>query len=71
LALKGVPFREAYKEVGETIENGTFNPETTLNHTHEGSIGNLCNAEITGLMADVRAQFNFEKVKSAIANLLA
>ncbi len=41
LALKGVPFREAYKIVGETIENGTFEPNTQVNHTHEGSIGNL------------------------------
>ena len=71
LALKGVPFREAYKEVGATIDNGTFSPETRINHTHEGSIGNLCNAEIEGMMGDVRAQFNFEKVKSAIAALLA
>ncbi|MDB5019979.1 MAG: argininosuccinate lyase [Pedobacter sp.] len=71
LALKGIPFREAYKVVGETIENGTFNPETTINHTHEGSIGNLCNTEIAGMMADVRGQFNFEKVKEAITKLLA
>jgi len=71
LALKGVPFREAYKEVGETIENGTFSPETRINHTHEGSIGNLCNPEIEAMMGEVRAQFNFEKVKSAIAALLA
>jgi argininosuccinate lyase len=71
LALNGVPFREAYKVVGETIENGTFNPETSINHTHEGSIGNLCNTEIAGMMADVRAQFNFEKVKLALAQLLA
>jgi argininosuccinate lyase len=71
LALSGVPFREAYQIVGETIENGTFNPGTTINHTHEGSIGNLCNKEITDQMAAVRAQFNFEKVKSAIEQLLA
>ena len=71
LALKGVPFREAYKEVGETIENGTFSPETRINHTHEGSIGNLCNPEIEAMMGEVRAQFSFEKVKSAIAALLA
>ena len=71
LALKGVPFREAYKEVGETIENGTFSPETRINHTHEGSIGNLCNPEIEAMMGEVRAQFNFEKIKSAITALLA
>jgi argininosuccinate lyase len=71
LALKGVPFREAYKEVGETIENGTFQPDMTVNHTHEGSIGNLCNPEIEAMMAAVRTQFNFEKVEKAIGKLLA
>lgn len=71
LALKGLPFREAYKAVGEMIENGTFEPGTAINHTHEGSIGNLCNEEIAGMMATVRGQFNFEKVKSAIGKLLA
>jgi argininosuccinate lyase len=71
LALKGVPFREAYKIVGETIENGTFKPNTQVNHTHEGSIGNLCNEEITGMMNDVLAQFKFEKTHQAIAKLLA
>ncbi len=71
LALKGVPFREAYKEVGETIENGTFQPDMAVNHTHEGSIGNLCNPEIESMMAGVRAQFNFEKVEEAIGKLLA
>lgn len=71
LALKGVPFREAYKIVGETIENGTFEPGTKVNHTHEGSIGNLCNAEITEMMEEVLAQFKFEKTHQAIEKLLA
>ena len=71
LALNGVPFREAYKIVGENIENGTFEPGTAVNHVHEGSIGNLCNEEISGMMNDVLAQFNFEKVKGAIEKLLA
>jgi argininosuccinate lyase len=71
LALKGTPFREAYKIVGETIENGTFAPETKINHTHEGSIGNLCNTEIEGMMTAVLSQFNFEKTKKAIQKLLA
>lgn len=71
LALKGVPFREAYKQVGESIENGTFKPLTELNHTHEGSIGNLCNAEIEEMMAEVLAQFKFEKTHQAIEKLLA
>jgi argininosuccinate lyase len=71
LALKGVPFREAYKIVGESIENGTFEPGTQINHTHEGSIGNLCNPEIEQMMELILNQFNFEKTKSAIQQLLA
>lgn len=71
LALKGVPFREAYKIVGETIENGTFEPGLQINHTHEGSIGNLCNPEIEAMMDNILDQFNFEKTKSAIQQLLA
>jgi argininosuccinate lyase len=71
LALKGVPFREAYKIVGETIENGTFEPGLQVHHTHEGSIGNLCNPEIEAMMENILDQFNFEKTKTAIAQLLA
>jgi argininosuccinate lyase len=71
LALKGTPFREAYKIVGESIESGSFEPLETVNHTHEGSIGNLCNAEIEAMMGDLLTQFNFEKVKNAIQQLLA
>ncbi len=52
LVNKGVSFREAYKEVGNQIEKGEFNFDykKQLHHVHEGSIGNLCNAEITGVM---------------------
>lgn len=71
LALNGTPFREAYKIVGETIDNGTFAPNKTLKHTHEGSIGNLCNTEITEMMNEVLAQFKFEKVNNAIAKLVS
>ena len=71
LVLNGTPFREAYKIVGETIDNGTFTPGTKVNHTHEGSIGNLCNPEIEGMMEEVLEQFNFEKTKVAIDKLLA
>lgn len=70
LALSGVPFREAYKIVGETIENGTFKPEKELQHTHEGSIGNLCNVAIKAMMGDTLAKFPFEKVNQAIENLV-
>ncbi|MFD0940471.1 argininosuccinate lyase [Pedobacter boryungensis] len=71
LALNGTPFREAYKIVGETIDNGTFAPNKTLKHTHEGSIGNLCNSEIRAMMNEVLDQFKFEKTNQAIADLLA
>lgn len=70
LALKGTPFREAYKIVGESIDNGTFVPGKSVNHTHEGSIGNLCNAEIELMMAEVLSQFKFEKTHRAITALL-
>lgn len=70
LTLNGTPFREAYKIVGETIDNGTFAPNKTVKHTHEGSIGNLCNDEISEMMNKVLTQFKFEKVNKAIANLV-
>lgn len=71
LALNGVPFREAYKIVGESIENGTFKPSEQVNHTHEGSIGNLGNDSITAMMDQILEQFNFEKTRTAIQGLLA
>ncbi len=71
LALKGTPFREAYKIVGESIENGTFEPGATIHHTHEGSIGNLCNSEISGMMEEVLSQFKFEKTHQAIEKLIS
>lgn len=54
LVLQGTPFRDAYKIVGEEIENGTFKADTNFKHTHEGSIGNLCNDEIRKKMDDVK-----------------
>lgn len=68
--LKGVPFREAYKNIGLAIEEGTFNPSKEVNHTHEGSIGNLCNDQIERMFAEVKASFGFEKVEKALADLL-
>ncbi|PCH76458.1 MAG: argininosuccinate lyase [Flavobacteriaceae bacterium] len=50
LVQQGIPFRDAYKIVGKDIEEGNFNPEKTVNHTHEGSIGNLCLNEIKSKM---------------------
>lgn len=70
LVLKGVSFRDAYKQVGELIENGQFTPQTQVHHTHEGSIGNLCNSQINGLMDNALAAFAFDKVDEALNNLL-
>jgi argininosuccinate lyase len=70
LVLEGTPFREAYKQVGHDIENGVFKPDTNIQHTHEGSIGNLCTAEIKAQMEAVIKQFPFEKVHKAIEALV-
>jgi len=71
LALSGLPFRDAYKIVGEQIETGTFEPQYDLKHTHEGSIGNLMNEQITAGMQHTLSQFGFQKVNKAIENLIA
>ena len=68
--LQGVPFREAYKQVGLAIEAGEFTGKYELNHTHEGSIGNLNLPEVEKMMEDVLASFNFAKVDKAIKDLL-
>ena len=47
---EGVPFREAYRQVGVEVNEGKFSYRGELHHTHIGSIGNLCNKEIAGLM---------------------
>jgi len=57
LVNKGVPFRDAYKKVGNDVANGTFAYSGTLQHTHEGSIGNLCTAEIKVEMGEVLKRF--------------
>jgi argininosuccinate lyase len=70
LVLQGVPFREAYKIIGNEINSGKYSPNRNLNHTHEGSIGNLCNPQITNMMQAVLSRFDFEKVELAIEDLL-
>ena len=70
LVLQGVPFRDAYKKIGLDIEANKFTYSTELNHTHEGSIGNLCNDKIEAMMQQTLAAFDFEKVKVAITDLL-
>lgn len=70
LAADGMPFRDAYKKVGLEIEAGKFVPNKDIHHTHEGSIGNLCNDRIVGLMDSIMQDFHFEKVDKAIKALL-
>ena len=70
LVVQGIPFRDAYKKVGMDIEEGNFNYTPTTAHTHEGSIGNLCNKEVQRMMENVISKFNFEKVHGAIEMLL-
>ncbi|GAB3815192.1 hypothetical protein GCM10028895_09030 [Pontibacter rugosus] len=71
LVLQGVPFRDAYKTVGESIDSGTFTPPAAATHTHEGSIGNLCNDEINKQMQHLLRTFNFERVQQAYTSLTA
>ena len=68
--LSGVPFRDAYKEVGEEINRGEFQPDKMVHHTHEGSIGNLCLKEIDGKLEKVLSGFPFEKAETAFRRLL-
>jgi argininosuccinate lyase len=70
LVLEGMPFRDAYRQVGEQIESGNFNPDYSVKHTHEGSIGNLCNKQIDDKLKRVLKDFEFEKVKEALDALL-
>ena len=65
LATNGMPFRDAYRKVGLDIEAGQFTPQKQVHHTHAGSIGNLCTAEIAALMNKVLEGFPFERVDEA------
>jgi argininosuccinate lyase len=71
LVLQGVPFRDAYKKVGLEIEEGKFQYSTSVNHTHEGSIGNLCTKQIAVAMQNAINAFDFENYHAAINKLLA
>ena len=70
LAAEGMPFRDAYKKVGLDIEAGRFTPNKQIHHTHEGSIGCLCNDEISRLMQQTLSEFHFERIDQAIQKLL-
>lgn len=71
LATEGMPFRDAYKKVGLDIEAGKFIPNKDIRHTHEGSIGNLCNGEISSLMESLVQDFHFERIDKAVELLLS
>jgi argininosuccinate lyase len=71
LATEGMPFRDAYKKVGLDIEAGKFTPNKNIQHTHEGSIGNLCNQEIAQLMDSIVNDFHFERIDQAMNALLS
>jgi argininosuccinate lyase len=71
LVLQGMPFRDAYRQIGAAVEAGTFTHDTNLQHTHEGSMGNLCNQEIAAAMQKALDGFAFGKVQEALEKLLS
>jgi argininosuccinate lyase len=68
--LAGIPFRDAYRQVGLEIEAGNFAPDRRVHHTHEGSIGNLSNDAIANQFNVVRQRFPFEQVRTALRQLV-
>lgn len=70
LVAEGVPFRDAYRKVADSIRDGSFEYNGGLRHTHEGSIGNLCNDKIAARMEDLLSSFGFDKVEAAVKALL-
>jgi argininosuccinate lyase len=70
LVMKGMPFRDAYKEVGRQVTEGQFVPNKKLFHTHEGSMGNLCLEEIRHKMEKTLTMFNFSNYRLALLKLL-
>jgi argininosuccinate lyase len=71
LVLQGFPFRDAYKKIGMDIEDNRFTYSTAIQHTHEGSIGNLCTAEIRNMMQRTMEGFNFSRTERALEQLLS
>jgi argininosuccinate lyase len=70
LVLQGVPFRDAYKQIGNDIDKGKFTYSSSPSHTHEGSIGNLQHQQVILMMDKVMSRFNFTKVEDALKQLL-
>jgi argininosuccinate lyase len=70
LVLEGMPFRDAYKKIGFDIEQGKYNPAKEVNHTHEGSIGNLCLDNVTAAVEQTIRSFDFSRYQNALTALL-
>ena len=70
LVNKGMPFRDAYIKVGNEVENGSYKKPKKINHTHEGSIGNLCNQEIKNNMKKIVQQFPIFEIEEKIQKLV-
>lgn len=68
--MKGTPFREAYSKVADSIKNETYHPSGKIQHTHEGSLGNLCNDKIKEKMDQILNRFHFKKAENALSELL-
>lgn len=71
LVLEGVPFRDAYRKVADAIEKNEYHPSKNIHHTHEGSIGNLCNEKIKDKMEHILLSFNFQQIDNALNQLLS
>lgn len=71
LVLAGMPFRDAYKKIGTAIAEGSFTYQPAVQHTHEGSIGNLCNEQIRKMMDQELDAFEFKAVENALTSLLS
>ncbi|HLU88844.1 MAG TPA: lyase family protein, partial [Cyclobacteriaceae bacterium] len=69
LVLQGIPFRDAYKKVGMEIEANNFHPSHEINHSHAGSIGDLCLGQIRTKMGNALASFKFEKIHQDLERL--
>lgn len=69
LVLQGVPFRDAYKQIGLAIEKDEFEPSRTVSHTHQGSIGNLCTDEIKAMKESIHNSFNFQNWEDSLGRL--
>ncbi len=64
--LSGLPFREAYQKIGEAVESGTFHFDGAIEHTHEGSLGNLCTDDIRAKWQRIWQRFPFEQVEKSL-----